>query len=111
MQSFGNIVVFHPAAIGDAMLASPVAATLKLNYPGAKLTYWTHKDLRQLLLGLCPSIDDVVDYDREAGILELIKTARNLRADLFVDLAGSFKSLIMTWPTKSKVLRYEKISP
>ncbi len=35
--AFGNILIFHPAAIGDALLATPVAKTLKLNFPGAKL--------------------------------------------------------------------------
>ncbi len=108
MLAFGNIVVFHPAAIGDAMLASPIAATLKLNYPAAKLTYWTHPALRQILLGLCPSIDEIVDYDREANIFEQVKTFDSLRADLFVDLANSLKSRTMTWMTRANVLRYEK---
>jgi len=111
MQAFGNIVVFHPAAIGDAMLASPIAATLKLNYPAAKLTYWTHPSLREILLGLCPSIDDVVDYERDANIFQLVKTFDNFRADLFVDLANSLKSRSMTWMTRSTVLRYEKQAP
>ena len=108
MLAFGNIVVFHPAAIGDAMLASPIAATLKLNYPAAKLTYWTHPELRKILLGLCPSIDEIVDYDREANIFQQVKTFDSFQCDLFVDLANSLKSHTMTWMTRSTVLRYEK---
>src|ERR1700722_12519017 len=97
MQTFGNILVFHPAAIGDAMLATPVATTLKLNFPGAKLTYWTNPQLKPILLGLCPAIDEIVDYNREAGLMELSKTYNSLKADLFVDLANSMKSHVMTW--------------
>jgi ADP-heptose:LPS heptosyltransferase len=108
MQAFGNIVVFHPAAIGDAMLASPIATTLKLNYPAAKLTYWTHPALKNILLELCPSIDEVIDYDRDLGIFQLAKNFNKRGADLFVDLANSFKSQAMTWMTKSTVLRYQK---
>jgi len=109
MQSFGNILVFHPAAIGDAMLATPVATTLKLNFPGAKLTYWTHPQLKPILLGLCPAIDEIVDYNREAGLMELSKTYNSLQADLFVDLANSIKSHVMTWfSAPRRTLRYIK---
>ena len=108
MQSFGNIVVFHPAAIGDALLATPVAVTLKLNFPGAKITYWTHPELRPILLGFCPAIDELVDYDREANVFELAKVFDSFGADLFVDLANNTKSHAVTLFKKVKVVRYEK---
>jgi ADP-heptose:LPS heptosyltransferase len=108
MQAFGTIVVFHPAAIGDAMLATPVATALKMNFPTARLTYWTHPELRSILLGLCPAIDEVVDYSRDANVFQLGKTFESLRPDLFVDLANSPKSRAMTWLTRAKVVRYEK---
>jgi ADP-heptose:LPS heptosyltransferase len=109
MEAFGNILVFHPAAIGDAMLASPVAATLKLNFPAAKVTYWTHAELRPILLSLCPSIDEIIDYDRKASIFELAKTFTDFKADLFVDLANNTKSKLMTLISRrTKIFRYEK---
>lgn len=111
MQSFGNIVVYHPGAIGDAMLATPIATTLKLNFPGAKLTYWSHPELRSILLGLCPAIDEMVDYSRDDNIFQLGKTFESLRPDLFVDLANNTKSHAMTWLSRVKVLRYKKQSP
>jgi ADP-heptose:LPS heptosyltransferase len=111
MQSFGNIVVFHPAAIGDAMLATPVATTLKLNFPAAKITYWTHPSLRPILLGLCPAIDEVFDYVREASLFQQVKHLKELQPDLFVDLANSTKSRTFTWLAKTKIVRYQKQSP
>ena len=111
MRSFGNIVVFHPAPIGDAMLATPAASALKLNFPASKLTYWTHPELRPILLGLCPAIDEVVDYDRDANVFQLGKTFESLKPDLFVDMSNSPKSRAMTWLSRAKIVRYEKESP
>ncbi len=111
MQAFGNILIYHPAAIGDCMLATPVATTLKLNYPAAQLTYWTHSSLRPILLELCPAVDEVVDYVRDASLFQHMKTFEQLQPDLFVDLSNSFKSSAFTWMTKIKVLRYEKQAP
>lgn len=108
IQAFGNIVIFHPAAIGDAMLATPVAKTLKLNFPGAKITYWSHASLRQLLFGLCPSIDEFVDYSKEDSFFDLNKTFRRLKPDLFVDLSSSGKSKLLTFLSSTRVLRYVK---
>lgn len=110
MRTVSNIVVYHPAAIGDALLATPVATTLKLSYPAAKLTYWTHPELRPLL-GLCPAIDATVDYCRDANLFENLRQFGNLRPDLFVDLSNSSRSRILCWFSKiSKVgvVRYQK---
>jgi ADP-heptose:LPS heptosyltransferase len=93
------------------MLATPIATSLKMNYPAAKLTYWTHPELRSMLLGLCPSIDEVVDYVRDANVFQLGKTFEELRPDLFIDLANSTKSKAITWLARTKVLRYEKQNP
>lgn len=111
MLSFGNIIVFHPAAIGDSLLASPIAATLKLNFPAAKLTYWSHPELRQLLLGLCPAVDDFVDYSRDMGFFDLVRTIERLKPDLFVDLSNSSKTkLFPLFLRKVRILRYIKQS-
>ncbi|MFA7339489.1 MAG: glycosyltransferase family 9 protein [Candidatus Obscuribacterales bacterium] len=107
-QSFANIVIFHPAAIGDAVLATPVAATLRLNYPGAKITYWSHASLRPLLLGLCPSIDEFIDFHKELGFFELRKQLLAIQPDLFIDLSNSFRGEFLTSFTKIKALHYDK---
>lgn len=106
--AFGNIVIFHPAAIGDALLASPVAKTLKLNFPGAKITYWSHQSLRQLIFGLCPSVDDFVDFSKDTGFFSLIRTIKQLKPDLLVDLSNSTKGQILPYFTPAMVLRYAK---
>lgn len=113
MEAFGNIVLFHPAAIGDALLASPVAATLKLNFPAARLTYWSHPELRQLMHGLCPPVDEFVDYSRDTSLMQLVKMVEKLQPDLFVDLSNSNKTRFIPWLSRSrtKVARYRKNPP
>src|SRR5271170_948487 len=96
MHAFGNILIFHPSAIGDAMLASPVTKTLKLNFPGATITYWSHESLRQLIFGLCPSVDDYMDFSKETSIFALIKAVRLFKPDLFVDLSNSRRGTVMS---------------
>ena len=95
MTSFANILIFQPAAIGDVMLATPVAKTLKHNFPGAKITFWGHASLRQLLMGLCPYIDEYIDYERQTGLISLLKTFWTVQSDLYVDLSNSKKGMFM----------------
>jgi|GEM_PF-347600 len=108
IQSFANIVIFHPAAIGDAVLATPVAATLRLNFPGAKITYWSHSSLRPLLLSLCPSIDEFIDFNKEMGFFALRKQLISLRPDLLIDLSNSMRGEFLCGFTKIKSLHYAK---
>lgn len=108
MQSISNIVIFHPAAIGDAVLATPVASTLKYNFPGAKISYWSHPSLRPLLLGLCPHIDEFIDFDKNLSFFQQRKILTSHKPDLFVDLSNSNRGLTMPLFTGIKTLRYEK---
>ena len=108
MQAFGKILIFHPAAIGDAMIATPVAKTLRLNFPEAKITYWSHPSLRQLIVGLCPSVDEFLDFSREHGVLALRKVLEDAEPDLFVDLSNSNRAKLFTLFSKARVVRYVK---
>jgi ADP-heptose:LPS heptosyltransferase len=108
MNSFANIVIYHPAAIGDAVLATPVASTLKLNYPGAKITYWSHASLKSLILGLSPAVDEFLEFDKKLGFFQLRKQLLALEPDLLVDLSNSSRGWMLPLFTKMQVLRYEK---
>ncbi len=107
MTNFHNIVVLHPGAIGDVVLASPVATTLRSNYPDARITYWTHSALFDLL-GLCSAIDNCVSYHKGDGLLKLRQILGSLKADLLVDLAGSSRSRWLTLFSGAQVVRYQK---
>lgn len=106
-QTFSKIVVYHPGAIGDVMLGTPVAYSLKRNFPAAKLIYWTHDSLRELL-ALSSSIDETVAFDKKVGLLNLRRQLKSMAPDLVIDLSGSTKSLLITALNSGTVLRYKK---
>jgi ADP-heptose:LPS heptosyltransferase len=110
MQAFGNILIFHPAAIGDAMLATPVAKALRLNFPAAKITYWSHQSLREMMVGLCPSVDGFIAFAKEQSFFNLVRTARQLKPDLFVDLSNSTRGKVISRFSGGRVLEYRKRS-
>jgi ADP-heptose:LPS heptosyltransferase len=90
------------------MLATPVAKTLKQNFPGAKLTYCSHSSLRQLIFGLNPSVDDYIDFTKEMGFFQLLGIFSKLKPDLFVDLSNSSKGKWLSWLYADRGLRYIK---
>lgn len=110
MKKVKTIVVLHPGAIGDVMLATPVAATLRLNYPEAQLIYWTHESLSDLL-GLCGAIDRIVPFHKEGGFFDLRRMLAGFDAQLIVDLAGSSRSQWLTFMAGADVVRYRKQPP
>lgn len=106
-QGFKNIAIIHPAAIGDVMFGTPVAAQLKENFPSARLTYWTHESLFSLLK-LCPSIDAMTPFDRKAAIFAQRSQLAQFNADLIVDLVGSTRTKLITLFNKATVLTHNK---
>jgi ADP-heptose:LPS heptosyltransferase len=111
MTVFSNILIFQPAAIGDVMLATPVAKTLKQNYPGARITFWGHASLRDLLVGLSPYIDEYIDYDKP-GLIAMLKIFWATKCDLFVDLSNSTRGMIISAfaPGNVRIVAYKKQS-
>jgi ADP-heptose:LPS heptosyltransferase len=102
MNAFANILIYHPAAIGDSLLATPVTKTLKLNFPAAKITYWGHSSVRQLFGGFCPWIDEFIDYSKEQTLLDLFKTVSSIKPDLFIDLSNSNKGIWLSLFVKAR---------
>lgn len=107
MKSFRNIVIIHPGAIGDVMLATPVAMTLKASFPDAKVTYLSHASLQEIL-GCCQAIDQFLPYKKDDGWLGQRSRLKSLRPDLIVDLAGSNRLRWLTFLSAPVVLRYKK---
>jgi len=102
-----HIVIFHPAAIGDSMMASPVAMVLKKYFPDAKITYWSHSSLRPLVLDMCPYIDQYLDFKKE-NVFRLLAKLKATKCDLFIDLSASLRGGILSAFGASKALRMTK---
>ncbi len=108
VKAFEHIVIFHPAAIGDAMLATPVATILKRNFQNARITYWSHESLSPVIKDMCPAVDDFVEYRRGQNIFALTSQLKSLKPDLFIDLSNAPKGKLMAFLSGKFCLRYKK---
>lgn len=107
MERPENIVIFHPAAIGDAMLATPVSAILKRNFPESRITYWSHESLKPVI-DMCPAVDAFSTYQK-GNAFKLASNLKVLRPDLFVDLSSNpLKGKLMAFLTAIKTVHYKK---
>ncbi len=107
MRSPQHIVIFHPAAIGDSMMASPVAMVLKNYFPDAKITYWSHSSLRPLILDMCPYIDQFLDFKKE-NVFRLLTQLKGTKCDLFIDLSSSLRGSVLSAFGAGRALRMTK---
>lgn len=107
MENFGRIVIFHAAAIGDTVLATPVSAKLKSAMPNATISYVTHTALFPLLK-LCHSIDNFHPFAKSDSLMQTRRQISLLKPDLIVDLSGSLRSYTRTAFLAPKVLHYKK---
>lgn len=107
MPIYQTILVVHPAAIGDAVMGTPVARTLKARFPDAKIIYLTHASLFPLL-ELCRSIDIFLEWSRDKAIATIIKQVREHRPQLTIDLVGSPKTRLISALSGGKVLTWRK---
>jgi ADP-heptose:LPS heptosyltransferase len=92
---FTNIVIYCPSGISDTILATPVASAIKQAHPEARITWAAHPNLKDLLLTVFPSVDDVIEIDPQASHAEKVAAINKLAPDLIINLSrehltGSF---------------------
>lgn len=108
METYENIGVFHNAAIGDTVLATPVLSALRQHYKNARITHISHPSVAPLL-ALCPDIANFIAYEKAEPLSKLRAKLRAQNFDLLVDLSGSWKSTLATSFLCRTTLRYKKI--
>jgi lipopolysaccharide heptosyltransferase II len=93
------LIVLH-GAIGDVTRALPLAGLLRRRFPQATLA-WSVEPPALPLVELCPSVDEIIIFDRPGGVpafFRFLKTVRARRFDLVLDLQRHFKSgFISRW--------------
>lgn len=104
-----KIVIFHAAAIGDSVLATPVSAALRKACPKAQIISLTHESLLPLMAKV-PTIDEAVAFEDSDSVGAVRGQIQKLRPDMIVDLSGSSKSFWQTTFLAKRVLRYKKQS-
>ncbi len=109
-----KIGVWNTAFLGDAVLTLPLLATLRANYPDARIHYWVRAGLEPLIAHQ-PEIDavhGVCKRCRDKGLLGARALARRIareRYDLWLSAHASFRSgLIACWASVPKRVGYSR---
>ena len=91
-----RILTVRLGAMGDVIHALPSVATLKRNFPLARIT-WAIEPKWAVLLEQNPYVDEVLAVDRRswAGFRSAWTALRQSRFDLAIDLQGLIKSAII----------------
>lgn len=111
-----NILIIRLSAIGDIVMSSPIAATIKQTYPNAKIT-WLIQPENKALLVENPNIDQIITWDKNEykqlfknkQYRQIIKKIRLFKAslrvenfDLCLDLQGLMKSGLLAKLSNAK---------
>lgn len=99
------MVIYHPAAIGDVVLATPVARALKEQIKDCRIIHMTHESLFPLL-SLCPYIDDLLPA--RGTIIDQRAAIATCKPGYTINLSGSFKSKAITFGSSPHVVHYKK---
>lgn len=111
-----SYLIIRLSAIGDVVMASPVAETIKRQRPNAKI-YWLTQPEYLSLIRDNPFVDDVICWDKQnwqallakGNLFALTGELRKLRSALHaydfeyaLDLQGLFKSGFLAWLSGAK---------
>lgn len=102
-------LVLHAGAIGDVVLGTVVPESLKDLRAEMRIIYWTHESLFGLL-GLCPSIDECVPWEKRKGLGDQLSLVRGIKPDIIIDLTASLRTRMICWVSGVRTLRYAKQS-
>src|SRR5579871_4532886 len=92
-----RIGLIKPSALGDIVHSLPVLHALRVRYPESHLTWIVNRAFEPLLQGH-PELDDILPFDRQAGIRCVPAFTRALlrgRFDLVIDLQGLLRTGLM----------------
>jgi len=86
-----HILIVRFSSIGDIILTTPVVRCIRKAYPGAKISFLTKKEYAPLVSGNA-DISEVIAFDKQSGLPELIRLLRDQNIDWFVDLHNNLRS-------------------
>lgn len=99
-NNYKNILVFNPAFLGDAVLATPLIKAVRKVLPEAKITLCVRPENADLFIK-SNFIDDVIVFDKYftqkgiAGFLKFLKIVQSYNFDLVLNLHLSIRSTIL----------------
>jgi lipopolysaccharide heptosyltransferase I len=111
METYHNILIIKPSALGDIVHALPALASLRASFPQAKIS-WLVRSGFEPLLHCVPGIDEYIPFDRNqmngwwyrpSGWKTLrlfLESLRSRHFDLIVDFQGLLRTAFFAWYTR-----------
>ena len=108
-----NILIIKPSALGDVAITLPFLASLRTEYPNAKISWFVRSEFAPLL-SMVKDVDDIVIFDRKrlgkwwchptvfGELVTLIKKLNKAKYDMVIDLQCLFRTGFFAWVTASK---------
>jgi len=99
-----SICILRLSAIGDVTHVLPVIATLKLNFPKAKIT-WVIGKFEYKLMAAMAGVEFIV-FDKSQGrkaYKQIKKTLKNRQFDVLMQMQYSFRANRLAWKIKAKM--------
>jgi len=108
LQTYKNILIIKPSALGDLIQVLPVLHRLRQGCPQARISWFVRSEFAPLIQGH-PDLDDVILFDRRylgkawwspgafAALVRLIDRLRRGRFDLVLDFQGLFRTSAFGW--------------
>lgn len=94
-QKSPRILIIRLSAIGDCVMASPLAQTLRAHFPDAHIA-WVVQDKSRAVVEGNPYIDEVIPW--HGGLGDVLRVARLVRArkfDVVLETQGLLKSTLL----------------
>ena len=98
-----KILIIKPSSLGDIIQAAPVAAALRSVYPQAAVKWLVFKAWEEVI-DLFPDVSGKIVWDRDGGVreyLRILKTVREEKCDLVIDLQGLARTAIIAGYSKA----------
>ena len=108
-----NILIIKPSALGDVVTALPVLASLRANFPDARISWLVRSEFAPIL-EMAPGLDEIILFDRKrlgkwwynpsvfAELMRFLCCLRKANFDLVIDLQGLFRTGFFGWITGCK---------
>ncbi|MFA5404256.1 MAG: glycosyltransferase family 9 protein [Ignavibacteria bacterium] len=101
-EEIRKILVIKFGGIGDVLLSTPVLPNLKNYFPESEIYFLTHTSCRDIFIDN-PYIKRYLTYNfGEADSKRLLKSIRNHKFDLVIDLYGNPRTALITYKSKAK---------
>src|ERR1700722_10605475 len=99
-----ELLIIKPSSLGDIVHGLQVAASLKAQLPGLRIS-WVVREIFAPLVRACGAVDHTYIFERNGGpkgFLKLMREVRRTKFDYVFDMQGLLRTGLMTSRTVAK---------